>query len=63
MPAPPPPPPPLPDPPKRTDAAVKKARDDERSRAALASGRDGTIATNPLGLSGGAGVKKILLGA
>lgn len=62
-PAPPPPPPPLPDPPKETDPAIKKARDNERQRAALAAGRDSTI------LNGGAGVtapatigKKTLLG-
>ncbi|MEK9753377.1 MAG: hypothetical protein VW338_09220 [Rhodospirillaceae bacterium] len=47
----PPPPPPPPKPPKQVDAAVKKARADEKNKAALAQGRDGTIATGPQGLS------------
>lgn len=45
-PAPPPPPEPPADPPKRVDATVQAARDDEKRQAKLASGRRGTILTS-----------------
>ena len=62
-PAPPPPPAPPKDPPKKADPAVQKARTDERTRAALAAGRDGDILTGAQGLSAPASTtKKKLLG-
>jgi len=39
------PPTPPKDPPTKADPAVKQARDDERQRAALAAGRQGTVLT------------------
>lgn len=47
---PPPAPEPLPQAPKAVDAAVSKAREDERRRAAAAGGQAGTIATSARGL-------------
>jgi hypothetical protein len=50
VPAPPPPPEPPKDPPKKADPEVRAARTKERTRAALAQGRDSDILVGPLGL-------------
>ena len=51
------------DPPRQTDESVLKARDKERKRAALASGRQSTLLTGSRGLTTGpATTGKMLLG-
>ncbi len=65
MPAPPPPPAPPPELPKELDDATRRARGNERQRAALAAGRNSTILTGPMGLADAAstaGGGKTLLG-
>jgi|LNAP01.1.fsa_nt_gb hypothetical protein len=61
-PKPPPPPPPPPEPAQEQDAAVVKARSDERARAIAARGAAGTILTNPQGNVAAAPTAKTLLG-
>lgn len=62
MPAPPPPPPPK-EPVKMADERVQKAGQDERRRAAAATGRSGTILTSGQGAAGQANTAgKTLLG-
>jgi hypothetical protein len=57
------PPPPLPEPAKETDPAVARSRASERSRAALAAGRDSTVLTGGASLTDTANTnKKTLLG-
>lgn len=66
-PAVPPPPAPPPEPPKVIDAAVQTARRNQRRIASAQAGYSGTIASGPLGVSGGAATSnpslKPLLGA
>lgn len=64
-PSPPPLPPAPPPPPTETDPSVKRARVENRQRAALAQGRDSTILTGPQGLANTpvALTKKSILGA
>lgn len=64
-PSPPPLPPAPPPPPTEVDPAVKRARTENRQRAALAQGRDSTILTSPQGLTNTpmASTKKSILGA
>ncbi len=61
-PAPPPPPPPPPELPKQIDESVRRARNDEKRRAALATGRNATILTPLGGLSAARTAQKTLLG-
>ena len=63
-PAPPPPPPPAPPAPTPVDPEVRRARSNNRNKAALAEGRDATILTSPVGLTKKASTaQKSLLGA
>lgn len=56
-------PPPPAEAPKETDAAVKKARNDERARAKTAAGPASTILTSASGAAGPASTaRKTLLG-
>lgn len=63
IPAPPPPPPEPPPPATEVDPAVQKARANSKQRAALATGRNRTILTDPSGLTGDVATSgKTLLG-
>lgn len=56
-------PPPAPEPPKKVDEVVKRAKTDNKQRAALAAGRGSTIVTAASGLEPtkeGSGGKTIL---
>ncbi len=63
LPTPPPPPAPPPPLPTPADPGVKRARQDNRNKAALAAGRDSTIKTSAQGLTTLTSDKKTLLGA
>ena len=62
VPAPPPPPSPPTPAPKKVDPAVQDARDQQKRRAAAASGQSGTILTSGQGLLSSASTTGTILG-